>query len=31
MISEVTAVLKERGLEKHRPRKPGHITIESYW
>jgi len=31
MISEVQAVLGSRGLEKHRPRKPGHITIESYW
>ena len=31
MISEVQAVLGTRGLEKHRPRKPGHITIESYW
>jgi ferredoxin--NADP+ reductase len=31
MISEVQAVLGARGLEKHRPRKPGHITIESYW
>lgn len=31
MISEVTSVLGARGLEKHRPRKPGHVTIESYW
>jgi ferredoxin--NADP+ reductase len=31
MISEVQAVLGARGLDKHRPRKPGHITIESYW
>ncbi len=31
MISEVQAVLATRGLHKHRPRKPGHITIESYW
>jgi ferredoxin/flavodoxin---NADP+ reductase len=31
MISESQAVLGARGLEKHRPRKPGHITIESYW
>ena len=31
MITEVQAVLGARGLEKHRPRKPGHITIESYW
>jgi ferredoxin/flavodoxin---NADP+ reductase len=31
MISEVQSVLAARGLEKHRPRKPGHVTIESYW
>ena len=31
MITEVQAVLGARGLAKHRPRKPGHITIESYW
>lgn len=31
MITEVQAVLGGRGLEKHRPRKPGHVTIESYW
>jgi ferredoxin--NADP+ reductase len=31
MLSEVQAVLAERGLVKHRPRKPGHISVESYW
>lgn len=31
MITEVQSLLGSRGLEKHRPRKPGHITIESYW
>ena len=31
MITEVQALLGSRGLDKHRPRKPGHITIESYW
>jgi ferredoxin--NADP+ reductase len=31
MIEEVSQVLSERGLHKHRPRKPGHVTIESYW
>jgi ferredoxin--NADP+ reductase len=31
MIEEVQRVLAERGLNKHRPRKPGHISIESYW
>lgn len=31
MISEVQTLLGSRGLQKHRPRKPGHITIESYW
>jgi ferredoxin--NADP+ reductase len=31
MITEAQAMLGARGLDKHRPRKPGHITIESYW
>jgi ferredoxin/flavodoxin---NADP+ reductase len=31
MISEVQSVLGARGLAKHRPRKPGQISIESYW
>jgi ferredoxin/flavodoxin---NADP+ reductase len=31
MLSDVQAVLSERGLEKHRPRKPGHVSVESYW
>jgi ferredoxin--NADP+ reductase len=31
MIAEVQSELGARGLQKHRPRKPGHITIESYW
>jgi ferredoxin--NADP+ reductase len=31
MITEAQMVLGERGLHKHRPRKPGHVTIESYW
>jgi len=31
MLNEVQAVLAERGMQKHRPRKPGHITLESYW
>lgn len=31
MLGEVQAVLGERGLVKHRPRKPGHISVESYW
>ena len=31
MLNEVQAVLGERGMQKHRPRKPGHITFESYW
>ena len=31
MITDAQQVLGERGLHKHRPRKPGHITIESYW
>jgi ferredoxin--NADP+ reductase len=31
MIAEVAEVLSSRGLHKHRPRKPGHFTFESYW
>jgi ferredoxin/flavodoxin---NADP+ reductase len=31
MIEEMTALLGERGLRKHRVRAPGHITIEKYW
>jgi ferredoxin--NADP+ reductase len=31
MISDVQALLEGRGMHKHRPRKPGHISFESYW
>lgn len=31
MISETQRALGERGLEKHRAKKPGHVTLESYW
>lgn len=31
MIEEMTKLLGERGLRKHRVRNPGHITIEKYW
>lgn len=31
MIEEMTALLGERGLRKHRVRNPGHITFEKYW
>lgn len=31
MVAEMSALLHERGLSKHRQRKPGHITIEKYW
>jgi ferredoxin--NADP+ reductase len=31
MIEEMTALLGDRGLKKHRVRAPGHITIEKYW
>lgn len=31
MIEEMTALLGERGLRRHRVRTPGHITIEKYW
>lgn len=31
MITDVQALLEGRGMHKHRPRKPGHISFESYW
>lgn len=31
MIDDVTALLGERGLKRHRQRSPGHITTEKYW
>lgn len=31
MIADVQALLERRGMHKHRPRKPGHISFESYW
>ena len=31
MVKEVTSVLMERGLKKHRRLEPGQITVENYW
>lgn len=31
MVVEMQKLLDERGLKKHRPRKPGHVTVEKYW
>lgn len=31
MIAEVSEILERRGLRKHRQRRPGHVTAESYW
>ena len=31
MLKDVSAVLAERGMRKHRRRAPGHITTESFW
>lgn len=31
MVNDMTSALKERGLNKHRRRRPGHITTERYW
>ncbi len=31
MLKDVTAVLVEKGLQKHRRRSPGQITVESFW
>jgi ferredoxin--NADP+ reductase len=31
MLKDATAALAERGMRKHRRRKPGHIAVESFW
>ena len=31
MIAEMSALLEQRGLAKHRQKKPGHVSAESYW
>lgn len=31
MITEMQAKLLERGLKKHRPKEPAHVTVEKYW
>jgi ferredoxin--NADP+ reductase len=31
MISEMADLLKARGFEKHKRRKPGHFNFEKYW
>lgn len=31
MITEVSGLLAQRGLRRHRQRNPGHVTTESYW
>ena len=31
MVTDTLAVLQARGLRKHRPKHPGHITTEAYW
>jgi ferredoxin--NADP+ reductase len=31
MVEDVTNVLVERGLKKHRRKDPGQITVENYW
>lgn len=31
MIEEMLGVLAERGLRRHRTRRPGHVTVEKYW
>ena len=31
MVSDMMGLLKERGLVRHRQRKPGHVTTEKYW
>ncbi|HZO15152.1 MAG TPA: ferredoxin--NADP reductase [Polyangiaceae bacterium] len=31
MITDMTQLLTERGLRRHRVRNPGHITLEKWW
>jgi ferredoxin--NADP+ reductase len=31
MIEEMSALLAARGLQRHRQRKPGHVTSERFW
>lgn len=31
MIDEMLELLAQRGLRRHRARKPGHVTVEKYW
>jgi ferredoxin--NADP+ reductase len=31
MISDTLAALEQRGLRRHRVKKPGHVTFEKYW
>ncbi len=31
MVKDTMDVLQARGLRKHRPKHPGHITVEAYW
>lgn len=31
MVKDVSALLAERGMKKHRRRNPGQITVENYW
>jgi ferredoxin--NADP+ reductase len=31
MIDEMLDLLGQRGLRRHRARKPGHVTVEKYW
>jgi ferredoxin/flavodoxin---NADP+ reductase len=31
MVTDTMTVLQARGLRKHRPKHPGHITTEAYW
>jgi len=31
MVKDTMTVLQARGLRKHRPKHPGHITVEAYW
>ena len=31
MVDDVQAALARRGMQRHRRKAPGHVTVETYW
>jgi ferredoxin--NADP+ reductase len=31
MLDEMEHLLSQRGLQRHRPKNPGHVVVERYW